>query len=533
MKNVREATFELLRELGITTIFGNPGSTEENFLMDYPADFKYILALQEASVMSIADAYAQATGKPAMVNIHTAAGTGNAMGNLATAFQNKTPLIVTAGQQTREMLLLEPWLTNLDPTILPRPWVKWAYQPSRPEDVPGTFMRAFATAVQPPQGPVYLALPLDDWAKPAGKPVQIRSVSMRTAADPERLQLIAEALKKAKNPALIIGAGVDRSGGWDAGVKLAETLKCAVFAPPGNERTAFPENHPLYRGALIFAIAPLAEQLKGYDLVVVFGAPVFRYYPYVAGDYLPDGTNLWHITDDPDEAARAPVGNAVLADPALALEGLNSLIEGYTTDRQPLPPMPEPAVPEITSPLTAAALFATMNKLRPEHTVMVEESPSNLGDLHKQWKVTEPLSFFTMASGGLGFGLPAAVGIALAERETGRNRQVIAVIGDGSFQYSVQCLWTAAQHKLNLLVVVPNNAEYAILKAFAVTQETPDVPGLNIPGKDIVQLAQGYGCTAKNADTVDEITAAMEAAFKQEGPTVLVVPISPAIPPLL
>ncbi len=310
-------------------------------------------------------------------------------------------------------------------------------------------------------------------------------------------------------------------------------MKCAVFAPPGNERTAFPENHPLYRGALIFAIAPLAEQLKGYDLVVVFGAPVFRYYPYVAGDYLPDGTNLWHITDDPDEAARAPVGNAVLADPALALEGLNSLIEGYTTNRQPLPPMPEPAVPEITSPLTAAALFATMNKLRPEHTVMVEESPSNLGDLHKQWKVTEPLSFFTMASGGLGFGLPAAVGIALAERETGRNRQVIAVIGDGSFQYSVQCLWTAAQHKLNLLVVVPNNAEYAILKAFAVTQETPDVPGLNIPGKDIVQLAQGYGCTAKNAGTVDEITAAMQAAFKQEGPTVLVVPINPAIPPLL
>ncbi len=533
MTNVRESTYQLLREIGLTTVFGNPGSTEETFLKDFPSDFTYVLALQEASVMAMADGYAQATGKPALVNVHTVAGTGNAMCNLMTASMNKTPLIVTAGQQTREMLLLDPWLTNVEPNVLPKPWVKWAYQPVRPEDTPGAFMRAYAAAVQPPQGPVYLALPLDDWDKPSGKPVPARTVSQRTAPDPDRLKLVADALKASSNPALVMGAGVERSAGWEAAAALAETLKAAVYAPPANERTAFSESHPLYQGVLPFAIAPLSEKLKGHDLVVVFGAPVFRYYPYVAGEYLPEGTTLWQITDDPDEAARAPVGDALLSDPALALDGLNSLLQGYTTDRQPPAPLPAPPVPASSGPLSAAALFAALNAVRPEHAVLVEESPSNLADLHAQWKVTEPLSFFTMASGGLGFGLPAAVGVALAERETGRNRPVFVVIGDGSFQYSVQSLWTAVQHKLPLVVVVPDNHEYGILKAFAQVEDTPGVPGLDVPGVDIVQIAQGYGCTAESVATVDDVRVAVQAALERSGPTVLQVPISPDVPKLL
>src|SRR5580698_1918199 len=149
MRSARDVTFQLLRELGITTVFGNVGSKEETFLKNFPSDFRYVLAPQEASVIAIADAFAQATRRPALVNLHTTA-TANAMGNIATAFQNKTPLIVTAGQQTREMLLMEPWLTNVEPTMLPRPWVKWACEPTRAEDIPAVFMRAMATALQPP-----------------------------------------------------------------------------------------------------------------------------------------------------------------------------------------------------------------------------------------------------------------------------------------------------------------------------------------------------------------------------------------------
>src|SRR5580692_7851358 len=194
MRSVRDVTYQLLRELGITTVFGNVGSTEETFLKNFPSDFRYVLALQEASVVAIADAFSQATRRPVLVNLHTTA-TANAMGNVATAIQNKTPLIVTAGQQIREMLLMEPWLTNVEATMLPRPWVKWAYEPMRAEDIPAAFMRAIATALQPPSGPVFLSLPLGDWEVPCDGPAVVRTVSQRIAPDPSRLAEFARPLR--------------------------------------------------------------------------------------------------------------------------------------------------------------------------------------------------------------------------------------------------------------------------------------------------------------------------------------------------
>src|SRR5271157_794013 len=311
--NVREATFQLLRHLGLTTVFGNPGSTEETFLANFPDDFRFVLALQEASVIAIADGFAQATRAPALVNVHTATGLGNAKGNLMTAFLNRTPLIVTAGQQDRRMLLLEPWLTDVEPEVMPRPWVKWACQPARAQDIPAAFMRAYATAIQPPAGPVFLSLPLDDWAAPALGPAVVRSVSARIGPDPARLRRLADAIAGAKRPVLIFGAAVARASGWDQAVALAEKMDAPVWAAPSSERAPFPEDHRLYQGGLPFAIGPLARHLDGYDLAVVAGAPIFRYYPWIPGDYLPDGLRLWHITDDPEEAARAPVGDSAAA----------------------------------------------------------------------------------------------------------------------------------------------------------------------------------------------------------------------------
>src|SRR5580698_6864756 len=182
---VYDATYSLLRKLGLTTIFGNPGSTEQPFLKNFPPDFEYVLALQEATAVSMADGFAQATGKPALLNLHTVAGTGNGMCGIMTAFLNKTPLIITAGQQTREMLLFEPLLTNREETTMPKPWVKWAYQPVRPQDVPGAIMKAYTVAVQPPAGPVYISIPLDDWDHPALSEAAVRSASMRCSPDPE------------------------------------------------------------------------------------------------------------------------------------------------------------------------------------------------------------------------------------------------------------------------------------------------------------------------------------------------------------
>jgi benzoylformate decarboxylase len=183
--------------------------------------------------------------------------------------------------------------------------------------------------------------------------------------------------------------------------------------------------------------------------------------------------------------------------------------------------------------LTAAQVFNALNEIRPANAVLVEESPSNLGDLHKAWPITEPSTFFTFASGVLGGNLPASVGIALAERDTGRNRPVIMIIGDGSFQYSVQSIWTAAQLHLPILIIVLRNAEYCILKSFAVLEDTPGVPGLDLPGIDIVSLAKGYGCDAARLDDLDAIKQAAVAAWINSKPTVLEIPISPQVPPLL
>jgi len=541
VSTVRSATHDLLRELGLTTFFGNPGSTEETFLKDFPSDFTYHLALQEASAIAIADGYAQATGRPAIVNVHTAAGLGNAMGNLITASLNKTPLIVTAGQQTREMLLMEPWLTNVDSTLLPRPWVKWSYEPARAEDVPAAFMRAYATAVQAPAGPVFLSLPLDDWDRPFSGRAVVRTVSRRVAPDLDRLKEFADLLSGASNPVLIFGAAIDRGAGWPAAVALAEKLNAAVWAAPASERCPFPEDHALYAGGLPFAIGPLCDKLQGHDVGIVIGAPVFRYYPYVAGDYLPSGMKLLHISDDPAETSRAPVGDSLVGDAVLSTEALVDLVKPRAAGGPARPTLehrmaPHPAAeaqPSSSGMPTAAEVFAALAEVRLPHTVLVEESPSNLADLHKHWPITEPATFFTFASGGLGWNLPASVGIALGERDTGRNRPVLLVIGDGSFQYSVQSIWTAAQNKLPLVMLVLRNGEYGILKSFAVLEETPGVPGLDIPDIDIVSLAKGYGCASQRISDLDLLKKAVAEAFKADRPTILEVPIDPVIPPLI
>ena len=518
---VREATFDLLRRLGLTTIFGNPGSTEEPFLQDFPADFTYVLGLQEASVLAMADGYAQATGRPALVNLHTFAGLGHAMGNLICASYNKTPLIVTAGQQTREMLLLEPYLANVRAVETPQPWVKWSYEPVRAADVPAAVMRAYAAAVQPPAGPVFLSLPMDDMDKPAEGDAVLRTQSERVGPDPTRLAEFARAIGEARSPVLVLGAALDRADGWDAAVRLAETLEVPVWAPPESERAAFPEDHPLFQGFLPFAIAPLSEKLEGHDLIVVIGAPVFRYYPHVPGEYLPEGARLLHVTDDPAEAARAPVGDSLLADTRLAVEGLLELIQPGRYP--PVPPrawkreLPDP--PGAT--LSPAEVFATLQASRPEDAVLLIESTSNIAAFHEWVPITRPRSFSLFASGGLGWALPAAVGYALAERDAGRDRPVLCILGDGAANYSIQTLYTAAQHRLPVVFLVLNNGEYGILKAFADQQHTPGVPGTDLPGLDFVALATGYGCAAHRIDTAAALARGVrDAAHARGGPTV-------------
>ena len=531
---VYDATYNLLRKLGLTTMFGNPGSTEQPFLKNFPKDFQYVLGLQEASVVAMADGFAQATRKPVLVNLHTSAGTGNGMGSIMTAYQNKTPLIITAGQQTRKMVLCEPLLTNRDETMMPRPWVKWAYQPVRAQDVPAAIMKAYAIALQPPAGPVYVSIPLDDWDQSALGDAVVRTVSDRFAPDPARLAQFAERIRKSKNPALVYGQEIERSGGWDHGIRFAEQLRAPVFLAPLAERASFPQTHPQFQGMLPIAIGPLSKRLKGHDLVIVIGAPIFRYYPYIAGDYLPEGAELLQITSDPADAGAAAVGDSMLADAKLALEALIDLVPKNSARTLPTPPNIESKLPSPpNSPLTALEAFAALSELRPKDAILVQETASNSADLLQCWPTLEPDSYFTFASGGLGWAAPAAVGIALAQKKSGSSRPVVAVIGDGALQYSIQSLYTAAQLKLKLIYIVPCNAEYAILKEFAVLEKTPNVPALDLPGLDIVSAAKGFGCIAVQSETTEEIKEAFTTALGADGPTVIAIPIAHEDRPLV
>jgi benzoylformate decarboxylase len=526
---VRDVTYDLLRTLGLTTVFGNPGSTEETFLKNFPDDFTYVLGLQEASVLAMADGFAQSTGKPALVNVHTGAGTGNAMGSLIAAYKGNTPLIVTAGQQTREMVSCDPYLTNKDATLVPLPWVKWAYEPARAEDVPAAFMRAYAVAMQPPAGPVYLSIPLDDWDKPALGPAVVRTVSHRVSPDAERLREFAARMDAAQNPMVVFGPEVDRAGAWDAGVAFAEKFGAPVYAGPLGDRVSFPERHPLYRGPLAMTIAGVTEVIRGHDLVIVIGAQVFRYYPYVPGEYLPQGSELLQITADPEVAGAAPVGDSLLGDPLLVLEQLTDMI-GDHSDRQ-IPAAPQPSAVTVdrdeSAPLSTDAVWSTLAEVKPADAAVVMESTSTMAELMRWLPTTRPGSFFATASGGIGWGVPGAVGIALGDRARGAKRTVVATIGDGSFQYSIQAIWTAAQHRLPMVFVVMRNGEYSILKSFAELEKTPGVPGLDLPGLDIASIATGFGCTAINVDSTEKLAHAFTDALTTDGPTVIVVPTKP------
>jgi benzoylformate decarboxylase len=379
-----------------------------------------------------------------------------------------------------------------------------------------------------------VSIPLDDWDQPALGEAVVRSVSTRYSPDPERIALFAERIKKSKNPVLVYGPEIERAGGWEAGIKFAEHLKAPVYMSPLTDRASFPQTHPQFRGMVPIAIGPLSKKLKDYDLIIVIGAQVFRYYPFIAGDYLPQGTELLQVTNDPWDAAAAVAGDSLLSDARLALEAFIDAVPSVTSRPAPISVAVAPKLPSTpNNPLTALEAFAALSELRPKDAILVNETASNFADLIQFWPIQKADTYYTFASGGLGWGLPASVGVGLAEKKMGTARPVVAVIGDGAFQYSIQSVYTAVQHKLKVVFIVPCNGEYAILKEFAVLEKTPNVPALDLPGLDVISAAKGFGCATVHAKTTQGIKEAFAAALKADGPTLIAIPIAHQERPLV
>jgi benzoylformate decarboxylase len=520
---VKQATFDLLRGLGIRKVFGNPGSTELPFLSDWPDDIDYVLGLQEASVVGMADGYAQATRNAGFVNLHSAAGVGNALGNVFTAYRNQTPLVITAGQQARSILPLQPFLYGERASEFPRPYVKFSVEPARAEDVPAAIARAYHIAMQPPCGPTFVSVPVDDWNRPT-QAVEVRKLTREVGPDPDAIRELAAALAASRHPALVVGPAVDRARAVDLMVRLAEKTRAAVWVSPFSARCSFPERHPQFAGFLHASPSQLSEALGAHDLVVVIGAPVFTFHVEGHAPIFEGAAALFQITDDPDAAATTPAGTSIIASmkPALA-----ALIEMAGETKRAMPKGRSlPPAPRAADPVLAEYLLHSLHMAMPDDAVLVEEAPSHRPAMQEFMPMRGQDSFYTMASGGLGYSLPAAVGISLARPKI----RTVCLIGDGSALYSIQALWTAAQRHLPLTVVVINNGGYGAMRSFSQVMQVRNVPGLDLPGIDFAKIAQGMGCDAVRVTKSSELAAVLKHGLHHGSTSLIEVMVDSAVP---
>jgi benzoylformate decarboxylase len=522
---VRDAVMDLLRRFGMTTIFGNPGSTELPLVRRLPGDFRYVLGLQEAVVVGMADGYAQATHNAAFVNLHSAAGVGNAMGNIFSAYRNRTPLLITAGQQARSILPYDPFLFSAQATELPKPYVKWSCEPARAEDVPLAIARGYYIAMQEPRGPVLVSIPADDWDR-RGELVAHRVVSTQTRPEPLVLAQIGEALDASERPTFVIGAAVDRGNAWNEVLQLAEAHNARVWVAPMSGRCGFPEDHRLFAGFLPAIRERIVQNLEGHDFILAVGAPAFTYHVEGAGRHVPAGATLCQLIEDPAIAAWTPSGTAAVGSIRL---GVLDLLARPAPKRR-APPAPRNAPPRALPPpggerMSVAYVLQTLSELRDAADIVVEEAPSARPVMHDYIQFTRSETFYTMCSGGLGHGMPAAVGIALAKRDS----KVIGLIGDGSSMYSIQALWSAAQLKLPITFVILKNRRYAALEEFApVFGFAPGEPlaGTDLPDIDFVALAKGLGCDALRVESAASLRAALSQALRSSVPILVEVEVA-------
>jgi benzoylformate decarboxylase len=525
---VREATFDVLRRLGLTRIFSNPGSTEISFLAGLPDDLEFVLGLHEGSVVGMATGYALGRGAPAFALLHTTAGLGNAVSALATARVNRAPLVVMVGQQDRRQLAQEPFLAGRLQGLAGEYPVS-VDQPVRAQDVPGALVRAYHAAATE-RGPALVIVPMDDWLAPAPEAHEVvgpERLLHAAAAAPEALDELAAWLDDARLPALVVGAGADTQEGWDALVALAEHLACPVFTEAFGARAGFPQDHPLFAGHLSPSRGRLRAMLAAHDAILAVGAPIFRQYAYEPGPLVNPGTRLALVTDDAAEAHRSPSQLTVVAEPSAVCRGLVARTE--PREGPPPGPFPKPAPlapPAPGEPLRAGHVLDALAQRLPADAILVEESPSSRPELHARVPARVPMGFLSAAMGGLGFALPGTIGVRMALPD----RPVVAVLGDGSSLYAIQALWSAARYRVGALLLVMANGGYAIMDKLAADTGKP-APWPGFGTIDIAAMARAQGCEAirieDHADLLARLDEVLPELARRDAPLLLEIAVAP------
>jgi len=545
----KTALLELLKQEGVRVMFGNPGTTELPLMDAFSVEreLRYVLALQEAPAMGMADGYAQASGQLACVNLHAAPGLGNAMGMLYDAQKAGAPIIVTAGQHEQRFNFTEPLLWA-DLPVVARPFVKWSEEVRRLADLPRAIHRAAKTALAPPTGPVFLSLPgdilTDSEDLDLGHPTRV-ATGMR--GDASAIAQAAAILARAERPVIIAGDAVPQGDALRELVALAEALGAPVYDEGMATRCMFPSSHPLYRGAIVRLPAAIRGLLGQHDLLVSIGADLFTLSLPDDVEAMPEGMPIVHLDTNPWELGKNyPAKVAILGEPKTTLPELTDCVlrARSAADEQKTGKRLERVRAEgIASlarlnasaealagrnPIHPLALMQAIGRILPAEAVVIDETVSSGTGLRRFLKSDDPQSFFGMRGGGIGWGLPAAIGAKLALPD----RPVVALIGDGSAMYTIQGLWTAARENLRMVFVVINNYSYRILKQRTnamkqLAAQTDTYVGMDLdrPRVNFVSVAQGLGLSACRATTLSDMQAMLEQALRHDGPTLIDVEV--------
>jgi benzoylformate decarboxylase len=543
----RDVLLDVLRSEGVRHIFGNPGSTELPLIdaLSGAEDIGYVLGLQEATVTAMADGYAQVTRRPAFLNLHTSAGLGNAVGNLTNARVNGSPLVVTAGQQDERHIAADPLLSG-DLVGIARPVSKWAHELRTPGELAVYLRRAFHDAASPPAGPVFLSLPMnlleEEVTGPVPAPTRLERATTAPALD-ELAALLAET--PIGELAIVVGDEVTASGGVDAVVALAEALGAPVFGSPLHSSGVFVGAHPLWRGALPMTAVQVAGTLQPYRRVLLLGGQPFMAYPYTPAEPLPPTTELLHVSPDAAWLGRYhPARLALLGDPRATAAALVPLVADLVDTgsvRDALAAATEARAaadvlhdaralerygPAPVEPMAAA--HAVLTAL-PDEAIVVDEAITTGVYVRGFHRRMAPGRYLCCRGGGLGWGMPAAVGAALG----GAGAPAVCIAGDGSALYSPQALWTAAHLDLPVVFVIVNNHQYLILKRnLAGMGGTAVATGrfvgmdLDAPPVDYLTLAAAFGVPATRIDHAADIGGVVQSVVAAGGPHLVEIPIA-------
>ena len=548
------ALAQMLIAEGLDYIFGNPG-TSETPLMDVLQDFpqlKYVQALQEGTAVGMADGYARATGRPSLANIHIAGGLANGISGLYNAYRGGTPLILTAGNSDSRMFMADPILSG-DLVEMTAQYTKWSAEILHPEDIPVAVRRAFKEAKTPPTGPVFLSFPWNTMDETADVEITASSQGyFRTRPDSDAVARASQLLSQAENPVIVVGDRIAQSGAVPQMVRLAEQLGAKVYAADFSE-VNFPTSHTLWGGMLNLNNPSTRHLFDGVDVVLAVGANVFKTFLYVDEPFLNPATKLVHLDNAVTEVERIyPTEVGILADPSTGLEELTDALgqdmsasakeaaatraAAFAEERRQSAETYQRRLSDLWNrrPMAVERMMHELAKSAPPNTIVADESITSRPAEMQEFTFDQPGSMYAIRGGALGWAMPGALGVQLANPD----RPVLAIVGDGASLYTVQALWTAARYNIPVVYAICNNRSYRVLKVnmdiylrrmLEDQDRESEYVGMDFANPlDLAAIARGMGVSGEKIEDPEALGPALRRAYDSGKPAVIDVSIDGA-----